>query len=189
MYQQVRQIRHYQISAHFFSVALHELGHATLLLHVNQTADLMYYKIPTSGIGPYISSDDSTGGTDNKNWSKTLSFATCTSTGAITIPASGAAYCVDPTNGIKEIIGDNIFELSVYPNPAGSYLNVTFVKERESSNTVKLTNALGQTVFYRNVGKNEGANEVINLSGLAKGVYVLIVTDNQNTITKKIIIE
>ena len=173
----------------FFSVALHELGHATLMLHVNQTNDLMYYKVPASGVGPYITFDDRSGGLDNKNWSKTFNFSTCITTGAITVPSAGAEVCTNPTNGIKEIIGNNLLEISVYPNPAGDYVNVTFVKDSESSNTVKLTNTLGQTVFYRNIGKNEGANEVINLAGLAKGIYILIVTDNQNTVTKKVIVE
>ncbi|HXU27098.1 MAG TPA: T9SS type A sorting domain-containing protein, partial [Bacteroidia bacterium] len=176
----------------FFSVALHELGHATLMLHVNQTSDLMYYKVPASGVGPYISYDDKNGGLDNKNWSKTFNFSTCYSTtGAITVPAAGAEICVDPSTGevgIEDINATQL-QLTVYPNPAGSYLNVTFKKDKESSNTVKLTNTLGQTIFYRNIGKNEGANEVINLAGFAKGIYILIVTDNQNTITKKIIVE
>ena len=173
----------------FFSVALHEMGHATLLLHVNQTTDLMYFQIPApSQPRPYISSDNVSGGLDNKNWSKTLTLGSCPFN-AFKIPSAGAEVCTNPTNGIKEIIGENAFEVNVYPNPSGDYLNVTFVKDKESSNTIKLTNTLGQTVFYRNIGKNEGAQEVINLVGLAKGIYILIVTDNQNTVTKKIIIE
>ncbi len=95
---------------------------------------------------------------------------------------------LDGTNGIEQVVQNNLL-LNIYPNPSSTILNVTFTKEKESSNTVKLTNTLGQTVFYRNIGKNEGSNEVINLVGLAKGVYILIVTDNQNTVTKKIIIE
>jgi hypothetical protein len=48
---------------------------------------------------------------------------------------------------------------------------------------------LGQTVFYRNIGRNEGANEVIDITGIAKGIYMLIATDGNNTVTKKIIVE
>jgi hypothetical protein len=173
--------------ADFFTTALHEVGHASLLLHVNQTSDLMYFKIPTSGAGPYISSDDNAGGVDNITWSKTLTFGACPFN-AFSIPAGGAV-CTNPTNGIKEIIGNSTFEISVYPNPAEDFLNVTFVKEKVSSNTIKLINIIGQPVFYRNIGTNEGAREVINLKSLAKGVYMLIITDNANTVYKKIIIE
>lgn len=171
----------------FFTTALHELGHASLLQHVNQTADLMYYFEPSSGTGPYISSDDQNGVVDNKNWSKTMSFGSCPYN-PITIPSSGVTYCYDPANGIAEV-GNTVFEILAYPNPANGFINVTFTKEKLSSNTIKLVNIIGQTVFYSNIGKNEGANEVINTSNLAKGVYLLIVTDNENTVSKKIIIE
>ena len=177
--------------ADFFTTALHELGHASLLLHVNQTSDLMYFHIPnTSGTGPYISTADSAGGRDNLNWSKTVTIGSCPYN-PFTIPASGATTCVDPetgTVGIEEI-GNGAFQVSIYPNPAADFINVTFTKQTESSNTIKLVNVIGQTVFYSNIGKNEGAQEVINLQSISKGVYLLIITDNGSTITKKIIVE
>lgn len=77
----------------------------------------------------------------------------------------------------------------IYPNPTADYLHIIFKKGQKSNYTFKLTTVTGQTVSYRNVDKNEGANEVIDLTGLAKGVYVLIVTNNENTITKKVIVE
>lgn len=164
----------------FFSVALHELGHASLLEHVNATIDLMYYMVPLS----YISSNDQTGGYDNVAWSQTLTFNTC-SYNAFPLTSSGA--CVDPASGIEEINANTQLELSVYPNPASEILNVTLVKKKPSSNTIKLMNAVGQTVFFRNIGKNEGANEPINIGSYANGVYLLIVTDDETTITKKAI--
>jgi hypothetical protein len=172
----------------FYTIALHELGHASLLLHVNDNADLMYYTTFASSPRPFISLNDFDGGSDNVAYSQGLSFSACPSTGAITIPPAGSGACENPTVSIEKI-GDNTFGLTVYPNPASQVLNVSFAKQKESSNTVKLINIIGQPVFYKNIGKNEGANEVINISELAKGVYMLIVTDNANTVYKKIIIE
>ena len=176
--------------ADFFTTALHEFGHASLLLHVNQTSDLMYFAIPsTTGVGPYISTDDAAGASDNLTWSKSVTLGTCPYN-PFTIPASGAVTCIDPETGTGiDEIGNNNFQVSIYPNPAADFINVTFTKQSESSNTIKLVNVIGQTVFYSNIGKNEGAQEVINLQSISKGVYLLIITDNSSTITKKIIVE
>lgn len=173
----------------FFEVALHELGHASLLLHVNDTSDLMYFKIFQNVPRSYISTNDQNGGIDNVVYSKTLIYPSSgCSYNPFRIPAAGSGACVSPTSGI-ESIGNNTFQLSVYPNPTSQVLNVTFVKEKESSNTIKLINIVGQTIFYKNIAKNYGANEIINISGFAKGTYILVVTDNQNTVYKKVIIE
>jgi|GEM_PF-4761683 len=176
--------------ADFFTTALHEFGHASLLLHVNQTNDLMYFQIPnTMGVGPYISTDDAAGASDNLTWSKSVTLGTCPYN-PFTIPASGAVTCIDPETGTGiDEIGNNNFQVSIYPNPAEDFINVTFTKQSESSNTIKLVNVIGQTVFYSNIGRNEGAQEVINLQSISKGVYLLIITDNGNSITKKIIVE
>ncbi|MBS1648054.1 MAG: T9SS type A sorting domain-containing protein [Bacteroidetes bacterium] len=174
----------------FFSVALHELGHASLLFHVNDSTDLMYWAFYSGDIRPYISTNDYDGAYDNLAWSKTLSFSGSCTYSPFTIPSSGSGGCADPTNGQVGIqqFSDNT-QLSIYPNPAANYINVTFSKKTESSNTIKLIDALGQTVFCSNIGKNEGAQEVINVAGFSKGIYILIVTDNNNTLTQKIIIE
>jgi hypothetical protein len=175
-----------------FDVALHELGHASLLLHVNDSTDLMYFKIfqnvPRGSIGS-ISNNDQSGGVDDVVYSKTLTYPVSGCPfNPFQIPAIISGACVSPNQGV-ESIGSNTFQLSVYPNPASQVLNITFVKEKESNNTVKLTTITGQTIFYKNIGKNEGANEVINIAELAKGLYILVVTDNANTVYKKIIIE
>ena len=169
----------------FFSIALHELGHASLLRHVNDTTDLMYCTTYDGYLRGSISNNDLDGGLNCVLYSQTYKTAGCI---PFKIPAQGSAICVSPASGI-ETIGNNIFELSVYPNPTSHVLNVTFIKQKESNNTVKLINITGQTVFYRNIGRNEGANEVINLDGVAKGIYMLIVTDDANTVCKKIIVE
>lgn len=171
----------------FFQVALHELGHATLLEHINDTAALMYFKVFQNVPRSYISSDDQSGGMDNITWSKTLTFGSCTYS-PFAIPSSGSTACVNVTNGVEQI-GKGHFEFSVYPNPTGDYLNVTFTKTSMSKNTIRLTDVSGQVLYYKNIGSNEGAQEVINLKNYAKGIYILTVTDNEHTINRKIILQ
>jgi sugar lactone lactonase YvrE len=86
--------------------------------------------------------------------------------------------------GIEQIKESNS-QLLVYPNPASTILNVTFIKNTESSNTIKLVNLIGQTVYSNIISKSD----VIDISGFAKGIYMLVVIDNNNTATKKVIVE
>lgn len=170
----------------FFEVALHELGHASLLNHVNDTTDLMYFKIFQGTPRKYISSNDQNGGIDNITWSKTLTFGSCPFA-PFTIPSSGSTAC-ENISGIEQI-GNTSFEVVVYPNPTWDYLNITFTKSKISKNTIKLTDLSGRILFYKNIGSNEGAQEVINLKNFAKGMYILTITDNETIINMKIILQ
>jgi sugar lactone lactonase YvrE len=90
--------------------------------------------------------------------------------------------------GIEQYSNNTIL-LSAYPNPASTVLNISFSKNIESSNTIKLIDVTGQTVYSKTLNKNLGANEAIDISDLSKGIYMLIVADNNNTAYKKIIVE
>ena len=90
--------------------------------------------------------------------------------------------------GIEKYSSNNI-QLTVYPNPASTTLNVSFTKNTESSSSIELIDLIGQTVYAKTLNKNISANEVINIGELAKGIYMLILIDDNNTVTKKIIVE
>ena len=97
-------------------------------------------------------------------------------------------YYYSSITGIKSLTINNN-QVTVYPNPSSTFLNINLIKQKESSNTVKLTNIIGQTVLYKNIGKNVGLNEVINIADFAKGVYTLMITDDSNIVYRKIILE
>jgi len=79
--------------------------------------------------------------------------------------------------------------LSVYPNPNNGEFNIKF--NANSSNVgVQVFDIRGRSVF--NTTFNNGAgefNETINLETVNSGMYLLNISDGQNTVTKKIIIE
>lgn len=78
-------------------------------------------------------------------------------------------------------VNDNIADLvSVFPNPATDVLNVKLNSSIEVSD-VAMYNVLGKKV---GVSYNNG---VINVSGLAQGVYVLKVNTTAGTLTQKVV--
>lgn len=85
-------------------------------------------------------------------------------------------YNVIVTNPLStsEVSGNN--GISIYPNPATDFLNVTKVSDKA---TYKIYNAAGQLVSNGNI--NGGR---INVSALVKGVYVIAIEDKGDDLFK-----
>jgi len=78
-------------------------------------------------------------------------------------------------------VGDNLADLvNIYPNPATTRINI------EVPTSVEITSV----ALYDVLGKNTGAtltNGTIDVSNLARGVYILNVKSTQGTLTQKVI--
>ena len=77
---------------------------------------------------------------------------------------------------------DAISGLKIYPNPAKNLLNIT--SDSFEAKTVAIYNVLGKVVLSANV-----TNAPVNVANLAKGVYVVKVTEEGKTATRKLVIE
>lgn len=84
-------------------------------------------------------------------------------------------------NGIQQ----NIEDLSIYPNPVSN--GKTFVYVTSKANAVKkidFFNVLGKRIFSTNlIGKE------LNITNLSKGVYILKITENNISETRKLVIK
>jgi hypothetical protein len=90
----------------------------------------------------------------------------------------GRKYNPDCLGGINP---DEEIELSIYPNPSSTWLQVSFAQEPMNW-TLQLYNSLGQLMF---TGQNIG---YINTSRFAGGTYLMAITTPTSTVRKKIII-
>jgi len=78
--------------------------------------------------------------------------------------------------------------LDVYPNPASEKLNITFAGNAEQSQ-LSIYDISGKEVFQKQVN-NLGVNqEVVDVSSLDKGIYILMLTTENSQSTQKIIIQ
>lgn len=75
--------------------------------------------------------------------------------------------------------------LSVYPNPTKNIINISNSLNAVVENVV-LTDLNGRVVKRQNIDAAEGQ---VNISDLATGIYMMNVTTNQGTATKKVIKE
>lgn len=102
-------------------------------------------------------------------------------------PMSIAGFRIDDVKLVGTPISLNVEQnsipgLKIYPNPAKSTLFVT--SNSFTTKTVELYNVLGKLAL-----KTKVTNAPINLSGLTSGVYVVKVTEDDKTATRKLVIE
>jgi hypothetical protein len=89
--------------------------------------------------------------------------------------------------GIQE--ASVINSLSVTPNPAHNSILVSFTPKAISEMNLNMTNAIGQKVFEKNIGRASAYRETIDISKIPAGIYFLNLNSSGETITRKIIIE
>lgn len=77
---------------------------------------------------------------------------------------------------------DAIAGLRVYPNPANTVLNIT--SDSFATKNVEIYNTLGAKVLATQV-----TNTPVNVAGLTTGVYMVKVTEEGKTATRKLVIE
>lgn len=77
--------------------------------------------------------------------------------------------------------------INVFPNPVSDNLNVQFNLSKESNMSLEVFNALGQNVYsLNNQNYHSGENTVsINASTMSNGVYMVILKDDQGSISRK----
>ncbi len=81
-----------------------------------------------------------------------------------------------------EGIGESGVSAKVYPNPTQGELTL----EGEGIQSVRIVNAYGQTVYN---AKTEGEQVRIDLSQMAKGVYMMYIDANQGQTVKKVVVK
>ena len=83
----------------------------------------------------------------------------------------------EPTSTQK----NNIEGLSIYPNPASDMVNV--VSNSLSNKDIVITDLLGKTVLKANVSQS------VNISSLKSGVYMMQITQDGKSATRKLIVK
>ncbi|HSD14147.1 MAG TPA: T9SS type A sorting domain-containing protein [Flavobacterium sp.] len=85
-------------------------------------------------------------------------------------------------NGILSVQENNISGLNVYPNPAKDFLHITTAAN--GVKTVSIYDLVGKQVLNTTT-----ANEVIEISSLNAGVYMVKITEEGKTATRKLVIK
>ncbi len=107
-----------------------------------------------------------------------------------TLPAAGETFSLIVTGVESNNLSTSSFtqnDISVFPNPTNNDLNVKLNSNSSESISVSLIDVLGRNVFSKKYKTNGSVfSQKIPMSNLKSGMYFLQITQNGNTITKKI---
>jgi photosystem II stability/assembly factor-like uncharacterized protein len=81
-------------------------------------------------------------------------------------------------------------QFTLHPNPTTEFINVTYTLSQPSKVSINIFNAFGQNIRNANILiKNAGHHEAtLNVSGFAKGSYVLMLSTDAGDVVRKFIV-
>ena len=79
--------------------------------------------------------------------------------------------------------------LKVYPNPATNYFVLQYTETNLFDAVVNIRNSSGVIIYSIRKSKTKELNEKINISGKAKGVYLIEVVTDTKRITQKLVLQ
>lgn len=96
-------------------------------------------------------------------------------------------FRTDETSSVKDI-AESKNQLSIYPNPTDGITNVNFDLAQASKVTMTVFNMVGQKVIAEDFGQMQAGQhaDVLNMSELDPGVYLLNFNVNGESMTKRI---
>ncbi|PCH99142.1 MAG: hypothetical protein COB85_00615, partial [Bacteroidetes bacterium] len=126
---------------------------------------------------------------------QTTPIATDLCTGSYTVTVTDASGCTITTT-VNVGFGSGIIErndpiiIVVYPNPNRGLFTLEINVENPHIVQVLVLNVLGQTVYYKELGRIVGTyRESLNLEGFGRGMYHLQVSTEKEIIHKNVVIE
>lgn len=82
-----------------------------------------------------------------------------------------------------------ISTISIYPNPSNGEFNLNIDSKTANNYTVEVINAQGKMVYTSSLKGSNTYNEKINISQLAKGVYMVRIKSDNNVTVKRVIVQ
>ncbi|MBS1598937.1 MAG: T9SS type A sorting domain-containing protein [Bacteroidetes bacterium] len=90
---------------------------------------------------------------------------------------------------IKVVNGTSTKGLSVFPNPANNFVNVTLGIDMSTNTTIRLLNQFGQILQERKLTRAAGTTQTLPVQNYPQGNYILQITGENGSIeTRKVLI-
>lgn len=81
-------------------------------------------------------------------------------------------------------------DLSIFPNPTDGLLNVSFTTDKSQSVKIEIFSMNGEMIYSKDYGNINGSfDKQIDLSSVAKGIYILRLISDNGTTNEKILLK
>jgi len=97
--------------------------------------------------------------------------------------------CRPVSASVKNFNAELLSALSVFPNPSNGLVNISINTIQLNNIEVAVFDFTGKQVFAETVQPNGSYNKQLNLSGLSKGVYAVLLKTDKGTASKNIVLE
>jgi plastocyanin len=77
--------------------------------------------------------------------------------------------------------------IAIYPNPTSNQINIQYSAMNSKSLSVSIFNSIGQIV--KDIESFTSADQIINISSLESGLYFVKISQGEESVTKKLIVE
>ncbi|MES2778924.1 MAG: T9SS type A sorting domain-containing protein [Bacteroidota bacterium] len=91
-----------------------------------------------------------------------------------------------PSTGVLTL-GEDVKNVSVYPNPTSNVLNVLF-EANSANSTVVITDITGKQVYSQQVESSSFTNHSVDVSNFTKGIYFLSVVNGNSRSVQKVVV-
>ena len=133
-----------------------------------------------------------------------LSNGVSGSSAALSVDLSSLDYCSQNTGASTPMPGERsnddtldpeksqieLGDLSIYPNPASTEVNVSFTSPENSKYSIQVKSILGQSLYQSTKsGNGQISNIKLDASSWDAGIYFVIVNVENSSTVKKVIIQ
>jgi hypothetical protein len=81
-------------------------------------------------------------------------------------------------------------DLSIFPNPTNGMLNIQFTTDKSQSVRMEIFSLFGEIIYSQDFGDINGSfDKQVDLSSLAKGIYILHLISDSGTTNEKIVLK
>ena len=172
-----------------------DAGVANMLVFLRDAADGIITYVYTDATGAYSFSSLAVG-TYNV-YPEAINYATTPSStvvittgtpieGSINFRESTTLYTIKPiTTGVNNVTANNA--VKIFPNPANGTLHILW-STTDNNKHISITDVTGRQLISTNV-ENTSAQKDLDISALAKGIYIVHITSANVDMTQKLVVE
>ena len=85
---------------------------------------------------------------------------------------------------------ENLKDVQVYPNPAKDFIMISLFSNNKQMLKAELLSMDGHTILSETFQMNNGSNKMqVSVSNFSAGVYILRLTDDQESVIRKVVVE
>ncbi len=181
---------YFGVSETYLNIVANNNGDDAIILYKNGVIEDVFGEVGTDGTGTFWDNLDGwayrkSGSNTNTTFTQSewIFSSINTTDGCTTNGACSSVYPIGTYSSVLSVKNTQIESFNIYPNPTSvGYVNIS--SKSNSKLDVSVFDVLGKQVIKETVN-----DHILNVSKLNSGIYIMKVSQDDATITKKVVVE